>query len=57
VNGQSAGASVRETTPPALPIQTLPVTAQLVNSNGTCWSSTFGSAQRNDAAQFKATSD
>jgi hypothetical protein len=42
---------------PSLPIQNLPVTAQLVNSNGTCWTSTFGSPARNDATQFKATSD
>ena len=42
---------------PTLPISTLPVTAQLLNSNGTCWGSTFTSARRNDAAQFKAMSD
>jgi hypothetical protein len=42
---------------PTLPVQGLPVTVQLRNSNGACWGSTFGSAQRNDAGQFKATSD
>ena len=42
---------------PARPIQTLPVTVQLLNSNGTCWTTTFSSARKNDAAQFKAISD
>jgi hypothetical protein len=42
---------------PTLPIQTLPVTAQLVNSTGTCWAGTFTTTRRNDAAQFNATSD
>ena len=42
---------------PALPIQDLPVTAQLLNSNGACWAGTFTTTRRNDAAQFKATSD
>jgi hypothetical protein len=42
---------------PVLPVATLPVTAQLVSSDGTCWSSTFSTTRRNDAAQLKATSD
>jgi hypothetical protein len=42
---------------PSLPIGVLPLTVQLVSSTGTCWTSTFTSAQRNDASQFKATSD
>jgi hypothetical protein len=42
---------------PTLPIQSLPVTAQLVNGNGTCWASTFSTTRRNDAGQLKATSD
>jgi hypothetical protein len=42
---------------PLLAVQTLPVTAQLVSSNGRCWSGTFSTTRRNDAAQLKATSD
>jgi hypothetical protein len=42
---------------PALPIHTLPVTVQLLNTNGTCWTTTFSSAQKNETTAFKATSD
>jgi hypothetical protein len=42
---------------PALPVASLPVTAQLRNGNGVCWSSTFSTTRRNDGVQLKATSD
>ena len=42
---------------PALPVMTLPVTAQLRNSDGVCWSSTFSTTRRNDGVQLKASSD
>jgi len=42
---------------PALPVASLPVTAQLRNSNGVCWSSTFSTTRRNDGVQLKASSD
>jgi len=44
-------------TMPSLPVRSLPVTAQLVDSDGSCWGSTFTSAQENDAGRFKAFSD
>jgi hypothetical protein len=42
---------------PALPISTLPVTVQLVSSDGVCWEATYSSALRNQTGQFKASSD
>jgi len=33
------------------------VTAQLVATNGSCWTSEFHTARRNDATHFSATSD
>jgi hypothetical protein len=42
---------------PALPVATLPVTVQLVNSDGVCWGATFGAARRNTGRVFKATSE
>ena len=41
-----------------LPLAQSPsVTAQLVSTNGSCWTSEFHSARRNDATHFSATSD
>jgi hypothetical protein len=42
---------------PALPIADMPVTVQLVNGDGTCWSAAFGSARKNTARLLKALSD
>ena len=42
---------------PSLTIVSLPVTAQLVSSDGTCWDATYSSAVRNGPEQFKAKSD
>ena len=42
---------------PALPVTTLPVTAQLLNNAGSCWETTFSSADQNDDGTFKARSD
>ncbi len=41
---------------PNMPVQ-LPLTVQLVNTNGACWTTTFSTAKRNDGGQLKATSD
>jgi YVTN family beta-propeller protein/cysteine-rich repeat protein len=42
----------------ALPLAQSPsVTAQLVATNGSCWTSDFETASRNDATHFKATSE
>ena len=38
-------------------VASLPVTAQLRNGNGVCWSSTFSTTRRNDGIQLRATSD
>ena len=41
-----------------LPLNQSPsVTAQLVATNGPCWTSEFHTARRNDATHFSATSD
>ena len=40
-----------------LPIQTLPVTAQLAGSDGQCWEATFAATRRNHDGQLKAVSD
>ena len=42
---------------PALPVAGMPLTAQLVNGNGACWSAAFGSARKNSARLLKAVSD
>jgi endo-1,4-beta-D-glucanase Y len=43
---------------PALPIAPLPLTVQLENAVGTCWSATYeANVRRNDAAAFKAKSN
>jgi hypothetical protein len=42
---------------PALPILSLPVTAQLVTSDGTCWEATYSTSLRNLAGEFKAKAD
>ncbi len=42
---------------PPLPISDLPVTVQLVNGAGQCWTATYGSSLRNDTQQFKAKAD
>jgi hypothetical protein len=42
---------------PSLPITTLPVTVQLVSSDGTCWEATYGSASRNQSDRFAAKSN
>ena len=42
---------------PRLPLATLPLTAQLVNADGTCWAATFGSARKNTARLLEAVSD
>ncbi len=41
---------------PALPISHLPVQAQIANTAGACWSATYGTTLRDDAAIFKAKS-
>jgi hypothetical protein len=41
---------------PALPLA-LPVTIQLISSDGQCWESVHSSASTNDVEQFKALSD
>ena len=41
----------------SLPVQSLPVTVQLLDSDGTCWGSSFSSAQQNDTGRLKALSD
>jgi hypothetical protein len=41
---------------PALPAST-PLTAQLVNADGTCWTATFTSAKKTTARLVKAVSD
>lgn len=43
---------------PALPIASLPLTVQLANGIGTCWSASFeNDVRQNDAGAFKAKSD
>ena len=43
---------------PPLPIGALPLTVQLGNDVGTCWSATYDADVRtNDVGAFKATSD
>jgi len=43
---------------PALPIASLPLTVQLANGVGTCWSAVFaGDIRQNDGDGFKAKSD
>jgi predicted AlkP superfamily pyrophosphatase or phosphodiesterase len=42
---------------PSLPIQSLPVTVQLVREGGTCWQATFGTTLRNTTEQFRAKAD
>jgi hypothetical protein len=42
---------------PTLPVQTLPITAQLRNSAGECWGATYSGTFRNDAQQVRARSD
>jgi hypothetical protein len=42
---------------PPLPISDLPVTVQLVNGAGRCWTATYGSSLRNDGQQFGARAD
>jgi hypothetical protein len=43
---------------PTLPIASLPLTVQLANGVGTCWSATFASdVRQNDEGGFKAKSD
>jgi len=41
---------------PVLP-HSLPVTVQLQNADGRCWTASYGTARRNDAVTFKAVSD
>ena len=41
---------------PALPV-TLPVRAQLIGSNGTCFEATYSTPTRNESDQFTAKSD
>ncbi|MEO6029679.1 MAG: acetylxylan esterase [Candidatus Binatia bacterium] len=39
---------------PVMPIQTLPITVQLVNGNGQCWEAIYQTTFRNTAEQLKA---
>jgi hypothetical protein len=38
---------------PGLPVATLPVTAQLRNSDGRCWTATFTTLKKNTFQQYK----
>ncbi|MEO6029682.1 MAG: alpha/beta hydrolase-fold protein [Candidatus Binatia bacterium] len=42
---------------PSLPFGTLPLTVQLVNSDGACWQATYSSTLQNLGDRFKAKSD
>jgi predicted acyl esterase len=42
---------------PGLPVDPLPLTAQLVNVDGACWTSTFAAAKKQTARVLKAVSD
>jgi hypothetical protein len=42
---------------PPLPILALPVTVQLVASDGACWEATYGGTLRNQPDRFKARSE
>jgi hypothetical protein len=42
---------------PRLPVTTLPLIGQLVNTDGTCWAATFGTARKNTARLLEATSN
>jgi len=42
---------------PATAAQTTPLTVQLVNGDGTCWTARFGSARKRGDRGLKATSD
>jgi hypothetical protein len=42
---------------PALPVSDMPVTAQLVNGDGTCWSAAFDRARKNTARLLQASSN
>jgi hypothetical protein len=42
---------------PALPVDAMPVGVQLVNADGTCWTSSFATAKKHTSTLLKATSD
>jgi hypothetical protein len=42
---------------PPMPIQTLPVTVQLINDDGTCWEARYGTTLKNVPEIFKAKGD
>jgi hypothetical protein len=42
---------------PALPVDPLPLAAQLVSGGGTCWAATFGAVRKNTTRLLKAVSD
>jgi hypothetical protein len=42
---------------PATPIDDLPVTVQLVDADGGCWSARFSTPKKNDERRLKAKSD
>jgi predicted acyl esterase len=52
VKGRGAGLVL-----PALPIQALPVTVQVVNGNGQCWEAVYSGTLRNQEDKFKAKAD